>query len=189
MAFSRVWMKGALAAALALAACTTGADDSPGAVDGDCASCVGGWHPDDASAPGADGSAPGKDGASTSDGAACAPGSTRCADAADGGQPPPPSTGALPRLVAYVNCMCGFGVGPNGGACLSDPDPNVNHVESWETAGTSPITHYVISFLSFSGGEIQTDPGEIWANGGGHTDNFTLHDLKSDNIILDQNRN
>src|SRR5205823_1317016 len=39
---------------------------------------------------------------------------------------------------------------------------------------TSPITHYVISFLSFTGAKIQTDPGEIWANGGGSTTDFTL---------------
>jgi hypothetical protein len=96
-----------------------------------------------------------------------------CASCTDSG--PPATTGALPRLVAYVNCLCGFGIGANGGACLADPDPNVNHIESWETAGTSPITHYVISFLSFSGSEIQTDPGEIWASGGGKTNDFALH--------------
>jgi hypothetical protein len=38
----------------------------------------------------------------------------------------------------------------------------------------SPITHYVISFLSFTGADIQSDPGEIWANGGGSTTDFTL---------------
>lgn len=79
------------------------------------------------------------------------------------------------RLVAYVNCMCGFGVGLNGGTCLANPDPNINHVKVWEDGGTSPITHYIISFLSFRGGEIQTDPGEIWANGGGSTSDFHLH--------------
>jgi hypothetical protein len=82
--------------------------------------------------------------------------------------------GALPRVVAYVNCLCGFGAGPDGQTCLGTPDPNVNHVKAWEDAGTSPITHYVISFLSFKGAEIQTDPGAIWKSGGGSTTDFAM---------------
>ncbi len=93
-----------------------------------------------------------------------------------GGDAAPPPTGALPRLVAYVNVACGFGDGPRGGECLASPDPTVNYVEQWETAGTSPITHYILSFLSFASGstDLQTDPGEIWASGGGSTTDFTL---------------
>jgi hypothetical protein len=82
--------------------------------------------------------------------------------------------GALPRVVAYVNCLCGFGAGADGQTCLGAPDPNVNHVKAWEDAGNSPITHYVISFLSFKGAEIQTDPGAIWKSGGGSTTDFTM---------------
>jgi hypothetical protein len=78
------------------------------------------------------------------------------------------------RVVAYVNCLCGFGAGATGGFCLSDPDPLVNQVKAWEDRGESPMTHYVISFLSFSGLEIQTDPGSIWRNGGGSTSDFEL---------------
>ena len=79
------------------------------------------------------------------------------------------------RLVAYVNTLCGFGIGPDNGTCLDDPDPNQNHILVWECARKSPITHYVLSFLSFKGAEIQTDPGPIWANGGGSTTDFALH--------------
>jgi len=92
-----------------------------------------------------------------------------------GGSAPPPGGKAGPRLVAYVNTLCGFGVGPDNGTCLDDPDPNQNHVLAWECAKKSPITHYVLSFLSFQGGEIQTDPGPIWASGGGSTTDFALH--------------
>jgi hypothetical protein len=93
------------------------------------------------------------------------------ASASSGG----PVSGALvPRVVAYVNCLCGFGVGLSGNACLGDPDPNVNHVKAWEDAGKSPITNYVISFASFKGSEIQTDPGAIWQSGGGSTTDFAL---------------
>ena len=78
-----------------------------------------------------------------------------------------------------MNCLCGFGVGENGGVCLSDPDPDVNHVKAWEDAGESPITHYVISFLSFEstpdGIRIRTDPGEIWNVPAGSTTDFALH--------------
>jgi hypothetical protein len=90
----------------------------------------------------------------------------------------PVNGGSLPRMVAYVNVLCGFGIGTgaNGSECLANPDPTVNYVQQWEDAGTSPITHYVLSFLSFQGGEIQTDPGEIWKNGGGSTTDFTLED-------------
>ncbi len=84
-------------------------------------------------------------------------------------------TGPLPRLVAYVNVTCGFGVGTNGGECLASPDPTVNYVKQWEDDKSSPITHYVLSFLSFQGASIQTDPGEIWKTGGSTTD-FTLID-------------
>ncbi|MDB4981475.1 MAG: hypothetical protein JWM82_2227, partial [Myxococcales bacterium] len=80
----------------------------------------------------------------------------------------------LPRVVAYVNCTCGFGAGAQGETCLATPDPTVNHVKAWEDAATSPITHYVISFLSFKGGDVQTDPGNIWKNGGGSTTDFAL---------------
>jgi hypothetical protein len=97
----------------------------------------------------------------------------------DGSSPPPVDGGVVgsapPRVVAYVNCTCGFGSGPNGTECLATPDPTVNHVKAWEDAGTSPITHYVISFLSFKGADIQSDPGGIWKNGGGSTTDFTLY--------------
>jgi hypothetical protein len=89
---------------------------------------------------------------------------------------PDTSAGKIgPRLVAYVNTLCGFGIGPDNGTCLDDPDPRRNHILEWECARTSPITHYVLSFLSFKGGEIQTDPGPIWASGGGSTTDFALH--------------
>jgi hypothetical protein len=107
----------------------------------------------------------------------CVP-TTGCADGGPTSPPPPPPPppggGLLPRVVAYVNCLCGFGAGPNGGACLASPDPNVNQVKAWEDSGTSPITHYVISFLSFKGADIASDPGEIWANGGGSSTDLTL---------------
>jgi hypothetical protein len=100
---------------------------------------------------------------------------------ADGSSPPPPhgdsgppTSGATPRLVAYVNVICGFGAGARGGECLAQPDPTVNYVQQWEQQGTSPITHYILSFLSFQGSALQTDPGEIWQNGGGSTTDFTL---------------
>ncbi len=90
----------------------------------------------------------------------------------------PPAGGATPRVVAYVNVVCGFGDGARGGECLASPDPTVNYVQQWEQAGTSPVTHYILSFLSFSSQstDIQTDPGEIWKNGGGSTTDFTLDD-------------
>lgn len=106
------------------------------------------------------------------DGGACGDG---CADLGRPAPSPSPSPGALPRVVAYVNCLCGFGVGADGGACLATPDPAVNHVKAWEDAGRSPITHYVISFLSFQGDAIQPDPGAIWAHGGGTPGDFALH--------------
>jgi hypothetical protein len=87
---------------------------------------------------------------------------------------PPASDGTSARVVAYVNCLCGFGAGARGGECLAAPDPAVNQVKQWEDGNISPITHYVISFLSFKGPDIQTDPGEIWASGGGSTTDFTL---------------
>jgi hypothetical protein len=86
--------------------------------------------------------------------------------------------GSLPRLVAYVNCLCGFGAGSLGGACLGDPDPAINHVKQWEDSQTSPITHYVISFLAFTSGpniRIQTDPGGIWNDPRGSSTDFALH--------------
>jgi hypothetical protein len=80
----------------------------------------------------------------------------------------------LPRVVAYVHCLCGFGVGSSKGECLDEPDPNVNQVERWEREGVSPITHYVISFLSFDERSIKADSGSVWANGGGSTTDFAL---------------
>jgi hypothetical protein len=117
-------------------------------------------------------------GAGTSGGGAGGSGGAGCIDGcpADGGVtlPPPAGGGGSARLVAYVNCLCGFGTGSRNGECSGAPDPAVNQVKQWEDNGSSPITHYVISFLSFAGGEIQTDPGEIWASGGGSTTDFTL---------------
>ena len=116
----------------------------------------------------------GRDGATTGGGA----GNGGGAGDADAGVSVPPGVvdAARPRVVAYVNCLCGFGAGARGGECLAQPDPSVNYVKQWEDAGTSPITHYVVSFLSFQGSSIQTDPGEIWKNGGGSTTDFTLDD-------------
>jgi hypothetical protein len=94
--------------------------------------------------------------------------------AADGSVSPPGDK-AGPRLVAYVNTLCGFGIGFDNGTCLENPDPNRNHILEWECTRTSPITHYVLSFFSFKGAEIQTDPGPIWASGGGSTTDFALH--------------
>ncbi|MET0594120.1 MAG: hypothetical protein ABW133_15575 [Polyangiaceae bacterium] len=88
---------------------------------------------------------------------------------------PPAGGKSGPRLVAYVNTLCGFGIGQDNGTCLEDPDPNKNHILEWECTGASPITHYVLSFFSFRGAEIQTDPGPIWATGGGSTTDFALH--------------
>jgi hypothetical protein len=145
----------ALAAIAVLAACGGGTD--PQAPCGSCAPTGDGST--DASAPG---------------GSDARAGCTAGCDAPDN----PPPTGATPRLVAYVNCLCGFGAGANGGVCLADPDPTINHVKAWEDAGTSPITHYVISFLSFQSGsngiQIRTDPGEIWNNPNGSTTDFAL---------------
>jgi hypothetical protein len=101
--------------------------------------------------------------------------STGDAGCTGSGSAPPPGGKAGPRLVAYVNTLCGFGIGPDNGTCLDDPDPNQNHILAWECARKSPITHYVLSFLSFQGAEIQTDPGPIWASGGGSTTDFALH--------------
>ncbi|HMI84198.1 MAG TPA: hypothetical protein VK550_08890 [Polyangiaceae bacterium] len=100
---------------------------------------------------------------------------TRDAGCTGDGSIPPPGGKTGPRLVAYVNTLCGFGIGPDNGTCLDTPDSNQNHILAWECAGKSPITHYVLSFLSFKGAEIQTDPGPIWANGGGSTTDFVLH--------------
>jgi len=121
-----------------------------------------------------DGATAGSGNGSGDGGAAC---TTGC-DAPTQSTPDAPVSGSSPRLVAYVNCLCGFGAGANGGVCLADPDPATNHVKQWEDDGVSPITHYVLSFLSFqrgSGGiQIQTDPGEIWAASSGSTTNFAL---------------
>jgi hypothetical protein len=87
-----------------------------------------------------------------------------------------PTAAVLPRLVAYVNCLCGFGVGTSRGACLDEPDPNVNHVLAWEERGESPITLYAIAFLSFGPHAIQTDHASVWASGGGSATDFELHD-------------
>ena len=118
--------------------------------------------------------APSAGGGSASTGGSGSTGPT--GGAPDGGtSSPAPASGAVPRIVAYVNVTCGFGVGTNGGECAAQPDPTVNYVKQWEDAATSPITHYVLSFLSFQGASIQTDPGEIWKTGGSTTD-FTLID-------------
>lgn len=97
-----------------------------------------------------------------------------CASSCSDATPPGPPGPDGPRLVAYVNCLCGFGAGARGGECLADPDPAVNHIQAWEDAGQSPITHYVVSFLSFSGAQIRTDPGEIWNDPNGSTSDFAL---------------
>eukprot|EP00041_Stephanoeca_diplocostata_P008846 m.132610 g.132610 ORF g.132610 m.132610 type:complete len:458 (-) comp17504_c0_seq6:2361-3734(-) len=87
---------------------------------------------------------------------------------------------AQPRMVAYVNCACGFGFEKlqhnawSYDVCGADPNPGENTVLGWEQAKSSPVTHYVLSFLSFSGSDIQTDAGSIWADGGGSRTNFTL---------------
>jgi hypothetical protein len=95
--------------------------------------------------------------------------------AGSGGAPSLDANGAaLPRLVAYVNCTCGFGAGTQGTTCLGMPDPTVNQVKLWEDAGQSPVTHYVVSFLSFKGADVQSDPGSIWQNGGGSATDFAL---------------
>jgi hypothetical protein len=65
-------------------------------------------------------------------------------------------------------------VGSSNGECLDEPDSNVNQVERWEREGVSPITHYVISFLSFDDRSIKAESGSVWANGGGSTTEFTL---------------
>ncbi len=143
---------------------------------------------------GADGSATTQgDGSASTDGGRASDSSTHdgsptSGDATsgdDGG--PPPVTGPLPRLVAYVNVTCGFGVGANGGECLSDPDPTVNYVKQWEDDGSSPVTHYVLSFLSFQGSSLQTDPGEIWKTGASTSD-FTLVDGVREALVSAQSK-
>jgi hypothetical protein len=96
------------------------------------------------------------------------------------GMPAPARDPHVPRVIAYVNCLCGFGVGTSDDACLSEPDPSVNHVLRWETDGTSPITHYLIAFLSFGGGKIVTDSASVWASGGGSADDFELDERLQD---------
>jgi hypothetical protein len=173
-----------LALAWALAGCSASPSQSSTCAASDCAASDGGSS-DDATGPAADGSTGG-----SSDGSTV--GCTACRDASsgsDGGAkdgagandaaPPssdasPPAGGALPRVVAYVNVICGFGAGARNGECLAQPDPTVNAIQQWEEQGTSPITHYVLAFLSFQGQSLQTDPGEIWASGGGSTTDFTL---------------
>jgi hypothetical protein len=115
------------------------------------------------------GSAGGNGGSNGNGGGSCAV--DGCTGPTD---PPPAGGGGSARVVAYVNCLCGFGAGDQGGACLANPDPAVNHVKKWEDDGTSPITHYILSFLSFQGGDIRTDPGSIWADDGGSTSRFEL---------------
>lgn len=177
-------------AGLVAGAIAVGCSTSP---SGD-ASCASGCQPD-AGAPASDAASPLEGSAGVDAGSACA---HDCADAAadghvppgtpDSGAPsadaardggmPPPQGGPTPRVVAYVNVICGFGAGARGGECLPSPDPTVNSVKQWEDAGQSPITHYVLSFLSFTGQstDLQTDPGEIWKGGGGSTTDFTLDD-------------
>jgi hypothetical protein len=86
-----------------------------------------------------------------------------------------------------VNCLCGFGVGRRDGACLDEPDPNVNHVLAWEQDGTSPITHYVISFLRFHGRELASDSAAVWAKGSS-TRNFELDPHLRDALASAQTR-
>jgi len=82
---------------------------------------------------------------------------------------------SAPRMVAYVNCLCGFGASKEGqSSCLSDV-AGKNVVLDWENNKSSPITHYIISFLSFSGSQIRTDPGSIWEDAKGSTTNFKLN--------------
>ncbi|MGD0526937.1 MAG: glycosyl hydrolase family 18 protein [Polyangiaceae bacterium] len=107
------------------------------------------------------------------DGSAPLDGSRDATAASDAGSSGPPGA-TTARMVAYVNVICGFGSGARSGECLATPDPTVNYVQQWEEQGTSPITHYILSFLSFQGSSLQTDPGEIWASGGGSTTDFTL---------------
>jgi hypothetical protein len=84
-------------------------------------------------------------------------------------------------LIAYLNCACGFGKDRvrhdafSFDECGNDPNRNTsNTVLGWERENVSPITHYILSFLSFDGAAIQTDPGSIWADGGGSTTEFVL---------------
>jgi len=155
----------ALAAAVALLGCGNGSEPTT-----PCNSC-----------PAVDG---GGDGSATDSGC------TAACDAAIDDAPGRPLPGALPRLVAYVNCLCGFGADANGETCLADPDPTVNHVKAWEDSGASPITHYVISFLSFKSGssgiQIQTDPGEIWNQPSGSTTDFALAPALRDAMVAAQ---
>jgi chitinase len=74
------------------------------------------------------------------------------------------------RVVAYVNCLCGFGVGRSNGACAAEPDPTVNHVLAWEENGTSPITHYALSFVKFRDGQLASDSASVWTKGSSTTD-------------------
>lgn len=157
------------ASVLAMASCSSAGTTTSSSTT--CAECAGGAA-STASGVITTGSQSSAGGQSTSGGPTGSGGSTPgSASASSGGV----VSGALaPRVVAYVNCLCGFGVGLSGNACLGDPDPNVNHVKAWEDAGMSPITNYVISFASFKGSEIQTDPGAIWQSGGGSTGDFAL---------------
>lgn len=80
-----------------------------------------------------------------------------------------------PRMVAYINCLCGFGVASDGdNSCLPDA-AGKNVILEWEQQKSSPVTHYIISFLSFSGSKIQTDPGSVWEDTKGSTTNFKLN--------------
>lgn len=86
----------------------------------------------------------------------------------------------VPRVVAYVNCLCGFGVGTSRDACLDVPDPDVNHVLAWEASGDSPITHYLISFLSFANGRVVPDTASVWSTGGEQPNDFELDERLRD---------
>ena len=148
--------------------CTTGGNGGSGGTSsggGDSGTTLGNPSGDD----GGGGTGSGDGGSTTG------PQSDGSSSSSGDGSGPPAVTGALPRMVAYVNVTCGFGVGTNGGECLASPDPTVNYVKQWEDQGASPITHYVLSFLSFQGASLQTDPGEIWKTGASTSD-FTLVD-------------
>ena len=86
-----------------------------------------------------------------------------------------PAANPEAKFIAYVSCTCGFGPrGWNLDVCRQGELPGANHVLAWERAGVSPVTHYVLAFLSFEAAEIRTDPGSLWVDGGGSTTRFAL---------------
>jgi hypothetical protein len=174
----------ALVAPFAVLHCSSSSSDTASCQDATCASSGSGSgsssgggpaNPDGGISIGPPGSTSHDGGADAAGSSGSSSGGTSSGGSGDSGGLPP-ATGPLPRLIAYVNVTCGFGVGANGGECLAQPDPTVNYVKQWEDDGSSPITHYILSFLSFQGSSLQTDPGEIWKSGGGSTTDFTLVD-------------